>query len=949
MPGPEYVALDLETTGLDAERDRVIEAGAVAFRQDEVLGTFERFADPGRSVPEAVLKLTGIDPAELRGAASPRDTLAELVRFCAGRQLVGHGAELDTAFLRAAGLWDEAAELLDTLHLARILLPHAASHSLPALATDLGLDQPRAHRALDDADATRQLLLRLRREASVLPETLKESMLALVAPYAWAEARFFAEALTQPTPMATTAAAATQSAREGPRPDSPIGADPRELAALLGVDGPIAQALPDYELRDSQVQMLTAVAQILKRGGVLAVEAGTGTGKSLAYLIPLLARALAAGERAVVSTYTHTLQEQLLHKDLPALREWLPWHFKAVVLKGRANYISLRRWRRYLAAPCADAAELRFKLKVLVWLHTTDTGDRSELRLQGGEEVLWAHIASDPLDCVGVHCTSEDCFVHRARAEAEKADLVIVNHALLVADAATGGGILPPFDNLVVDEAHHLEDAATQGLRREVDGPGVLALLERLAPAEGEGLIDQIRKQPRLGVADESLDRAAPLARRAHEHGAALFAALGDWLRAVTDPVRRDEVVRLVPAVRESGGWQQLLPPAENATTALAALDAELRTAVAAAREWLGGEDPDQDLRELEIIRGRLAEAGALLHEATLEPSAQQVYWLTILARTASVVLRAAPLNVGGLLREHVYGDRSAVVFTSASLAIAGSFEYFQARVGLPGEIETMVLTSPFDYLNQALMCLPQGLPEPQDPDFDAMLASVLGDVAAGIGGRTLALFTSNRQLRDTYYALKQRHDLDDVLILGQGIDGQRRQVLTTFTESDRALLLGTASFWEGIDVPGDRLSCVVMARLPFPVPTEPVFAARSEQVRDPFRGYALPLAALRLKQGFGRLIRRASDRGAVVILDPRISTREYGRAFLEVLPPATVYDGPLEGVAAAVAQWVGTARTQSQAGGVGEVGGTAALLSGRGGSRAERGGAPESRPESER
>jgi len=907
MPGPEYVALDLETTGLDAERDRVIEAGAVAFRSDEVLGTFERFADPGRSVPDAVLKLTGIDPAELRGAASPYDTLAELVRFCAKRQLVGHGAELDVAFLRSAGLWDEAAELVDTLHLARILLPHSPSHSLPALATELGLDQPRAHRALDDADATRQLLLRLRREASLLPEVLKESMLALVAPYDWADARFFAEALTQPTPIVPTAAAPARAVRESAR-TAPTGAEPRDLAELLGLEGPIAKALPDYELRESQVQMLTAVAQILQRGGVLAVEAGTGTGKSLAYLIPLLARALVEDERAVVSTYTHTLQEQLLQKDLPALREWLPWEFKAVVLKGRPNYISLRRWRRYLAATCDAVGELRFKLKVLVWLHTTETGDRSELRLQGGEEVLWAHIASDPLDCVGVHCTSEDCFVHRARAEAESADLVIVNHALLVADAATAGGILPSFANLVVDEAHHLEDAATQGLRREVDGPGLLALLERLAPEQGTGLIEAIRKQPRLGAPDRALDDAAPLARRAHEQCSALLAAAGDWLRDVTDPARRDEVVRLVPAVRESAAWAHLLPAAENASTSLAALDSELRSAVAASREWLGGDDPDQDLRELEIIRGRLAEAAALLLEALLQPSSQQVYWLTILARTASVVLRAAPLNVGGLLREHVYGERSAVVFTSASLAVAGSFDYFQSRVGLPGEIETLVLSSPFDYLSQALMCLPQGLPEPQEPGFDDMLAAVLGDVAAGIGGRTLALFTSNRQLRDTYYALKQRHDLDDVLILGQGIDGHRRQLLTTFTDSDRALLLGTASFWEGIDVPGDRLSCVVMARLPFPVPTEPVFAARSEQVRDPFRGYALPLAALRLKQGFGRLIRRASDRGAVVILDPRISTREYGRAFLDVLPVVTVYNGPVEGVASAVAEWVGAA-----------------------------------------
>lgn len=910
MPRPEYVALDLETTGLDPERDRVIEVGAVAFRGDEVLDRLERLADPGRSVPEAVLRLTGIDPASLRGAASPDAALRELIEFCAGREVVGHGAELDQAFLRAAGLWAEGGDLLDTLHLSRILLPNAPSHSLMSLSAELGLDQPRPHRALDDADATRQLLLRLRQEAALLPETLKEALLALVAPYDWPEARFFAEALTADLPANPRLDVADSlGLPANPRIGSaaPIVLDPAELAALIGAEGPIAGALPDYELREPQIQMLTAVAQVLQRGGVLAVEAGTGTGKSLAYLIPLLARALAKGERAVVSTHTHTLQEQLLLKDLPALREWLPWDFQAVVLKGRTNYVSLRRWRRYLAAPCADPEELRFKLKVLVWLQQTETGDRSELRLQGREEVLWAHIASDPLDCVGLHCTSEDCFVHRARAEALAAQLVIVNHALLVADAATAGGILPGFDNLVVDEAHHLEEAATQGLRREADGAGVVALLERLAPARGDGLIAIVAKQPRLGAADRFLDDALPLARRAAEACERLFAATGDWLRErLADPARREESARLVPEVRSGERWATLADLAGSAAIPLSALDAELRRAVAASREWLGGEDPDQDLRELEIIRGRLDEAATLLREAFLDPQADQVYWLTVPSRSAYVAVRSAPLNVGGLLKEHVYRERSAVVFTSASLAVAGSFDYFKSRVGLPEEMETLILSSPFDYLRQALVCLPQGLPEPGDPGFDEMLAGVLGDVAAGIGGRTLALFTSHRQLRDIYDALKYRHDLDEVLILGQGIDGQRRQVLKAFTESDRAVLLGTSSFWEGIDVPGDRLSCVVMARLPFPVPTEPVFAARAEQVADPFRGYALPMAALRLKQGFGRLIRRATDRGAVVVLDPRISTREYGRAFLDVLPPVSVYNGPVGGITDAVKDWVG-------------------------------------------
>jgi len=294
--------------------------------------------------------------------------------------------------------------------------------------------------------------------------------------------------------------------------------------------------------------------------------------------------------------------------------------------------------------------------------------------------------------------------------------------------------------------------------------------------------------------------------------------------------------------------------------------------------------------------------------QAFRRPDPNRVYWLSVLGRTTSLVLRSAPLEIGGLLRDHVFSHLSSVVFTSASLAVAGSFDYFCSRVGLGPEVETLLLASPFDYLQQALVCLPTDLPEPQSEDFDVAVEEIIADVARRLRGRTLALFTSHNQLRSVYTALKHRNDLDEVLILGQGIDGQRRQLLHSFEESDRPLLLGTASFWEGIDVPGDQLSCVVIVRLPFQVPTEPVFAARAERLRDPFLQYALPQAALRLKQGFGRLIRRRDDRGAVVILDNRVLERDYGRAFLEALPPASRYLGPAEGVGGTIDDWVGPA-----------------------------------------
>jgi len=903
---PEYAALDLETTGLDPARDRVIEVGAVAFTHDRITTTLERLVDPGRAVPETVLKLTGIKPEELRGAASAESALRELADFLRGRQPVGHGARLDVDFLAAAGLWDPATEILDTLDVARILLPSAASHSLPLLATEMGFNQPRPHRALDDADATRQLLLRLRDEAAALDEALKESMLALVAPYDWSIARFFADALTAPNPDPGPDAAEVVESGHRKSQDEPPD-DPGLLVALLGPEGPLAGLLPGYEHREPQLQMLLGVAQIQARGGTLIVEAGTGTGKSLAYLVPSIARAVRHHERVVVSTNTHTLQEQLMSKDLPGLREWLPWDFKACLLKGRSNYVSLRRWRRFLAEPCKDADELKFKLKVLMWLHTTESGDRSEMRLHGREEVMWANIASDPLDCVGIHCTKEDCYVHRARAEAEASDLVVVNHSLLLADAEVGGGLLPDFDHLVIDEAHHLEEAATRGLRQEVDGPGLLALLDRLAkPGGSEGLLIELQRQPHLGSSGEAFEQAAPASIAAGERARQFFELAAHWVAAkLGDMERKDESLRLTPPLREDEGWPALNLAAENAVTALAALDAGLRRAVAGVRDWLGGAEPDQGLRELEIIRGRLDGATRLIDEAMLTPDHNRVYWFTLLARTENLLLRAAPINVGFLLRDHVYAERRSTVFTSATLAVGGSFDYFRSRVGLGPEVEEMILSSPFDFLHQALVCLPTDLVAPEDGAFDEQVTDVVASVASRVGGRTLVLFTSHRQLRDVHSALKHRTDLDDVLILGQGIDGQRRQLLKAFEEAARPLLLGTASFWEGIDVPGERLSCVIMVRLPFPVPSEPVYAARAEQVRDGFAQLALPQAALRLKQGFGRLIRRSTDRGAVVILDSRILGRDYGKAFLDVLPPASRFVGPAVEIADQVGDWI--------------------------------------------
>ena len=461
---------------------------------------------------------------------------------------------------------------------------------------------------------------------------------------------------------------------------------------------------------------------------------------------------------------------------------------------------------------------------------------------------------------------------------------------------------MPEYNHLVIDEAHHLEEAATRGLRQEVDGPGMLALLDRL----GHGLLEDLERQPHLGASTDSFAEGVLLAKSAAERVGALFQVADIWVAArLGESDRREESVRITPAVREDERWGDLSNAAEDAVTALAALDATLRKSIAGVRDWLGGDEPDQGIRELEMIRGRLEAAQSLIHDALLHPDANRVYWFSQVSRMENLLLRAAPVNVGSLLRNRVYEERRSIVFTSATLAVGGTFDYFISRVGLGQDVEELILPSPFDFYRQALVCLPTDLPMPEEVGFDRAVEETIAAVAGRVGGRTLALFTSHQQLRDVHAALKQRVDLDEVLILGQGIDGQRRQLLKTFEEAERPLLLGTATFWEGIDIPGERLSCVIIVRLPFPVPTDPVFAARAEQVRDPFTQLALPQAALRLKQGFGRLIRSSTDRGAVVILDNRILGRDYGKTFLQVLPPAARYVGPGAQVAGRVGEWL--------------------------------------------
>ncbi len=913
-PDTEYVSFDLETTGLSPRSDRIIEVGAVKFAEAGVLDRYSSLADPGVPVPLTVQRLCGLTDQDLRGQPAPEEVVAQLADFCEGCVLVGHGVSFDIAF---------CAELLpqtfsqrpavDTSELARTFLPRALSHSLEQLGRELELVHDRPHRALSDAETTRLLLGRLLEEVRNFPAPLRARVRWMCQGSGWAGGEFVAAHLDgadgpPPEPLAVPPAAPPRAGRETAPPGARL--DLAEVAAAFEATGELAAGDPKFELREEQQQMAVAVAQAFNRDKRLLVEAGTGVGKSLAYLLPARQWAERSGERVLISTHTITLQEQLLNKDLPALEAARPLPVSAAVLKGRGNYVSLRRLERWLRRGPAggrrrDLDELRFQVRAVVWAEQTTTGDRSELRLAGRDPEFWEMVGSTVDDCLGPACHNwrdRRCFMARARLAAREADLVIVNHALLLADADSGGSVLPEARRLVVDEAHHLEEAATQAQSRRLSAGSVLAVIDRL-PDFGDGPLSswlRSARQATLGA----------------------FTEVRQLLDAAGNSGGGRAPVVLNQRLSEEAAWagcaralQRCVATLERAATGLrqAAADRPLQGML-----W---PQPDNAARECELAADALQGAAAMVVaglEAVGSASSAggRVLWMEYEAKTRPV-LRSAPAEIGPALSEHLFSRMDTVVLTSATLAIAGSFRYIRDRLGLD-DVEELVLASPFDYLSQSLLCLPRGIPGHNDPRHPEVVARLAAELAEELGGRTLLLFTGYAALKEVSVHLRRQLAGRGIAVLGQGLDGTRNQLLRGFRQNPRTVLLGTSSFWEGIDLPGDLLQCVIIDKLPFPVPTDPIFQARSRGRSDSFNQLSLPEAVLRLKQGFGRLVRGRDDAGAVVICDPRIQERRYGASFVAALPRATVTDEPVESVAAAVGEFLRRRRDSGRAAGAG-------------------------------
>lgn len=669
--------------------------------------------------------------------------------------------------------------------------------------------------------------------------------------------------------------------------------------------------------------MMTGVMRTLNDGGQLLVEAGTGTGKSVAYLLPAILHAVERGEPVIISTNTIALQDQLFRKDLPDLRRTLQSmaqehpelapaaDFQASLLKGRANYLCLRRWFMAQREPAVQPEEASLHAKVLTWIQQTETGDRAELHLAPDEQIHWNRLAEEEGACVPGRCVfhrRNQCFLFRARHKAESAHVVVVNHALLLSDMLASNTVLPPYRHLIIDEAHNLEEEATSQLGFTLTRGRVVDFLDRCLTVEGSdglgGVIGNLWRSLNTSKSEPSRDLAARMQPRldqireavgqAGAHTERCFQQLGDFVdRYREDRSDYDRRLRLTDAVRHDAGWGEVEAVWEEAARRIRQIIQELTWLVQAV-------DPltDEDVAEVEDVKTELdllIRSGRDLLDRTVaaisEPDVNGIYWLSQHAMSGEVSIHGAPRHVGAALQEHLFDRCRSVILTSATMTTEKGFDYIRDRLGLQ-DAEEMKVSSPFDYESSALIYLTNDIPEPGQAGYQRYLQETLVELCRATRGRAMILFTSHSALQATYRAIKRPLEAEGILVLGQRLDGSPRQLVERLRNHPESVLLGTNSFWEGVDIVGDSLSLLVISKLPFSVPSDPIFAVRSEDFDDPFLEYAIPQAVLRFKQGFGRLIRSATDRGVCAILDRRVVSRRYGNSFVRALPKCTVVTG---------------------------------------------------------
>jgi predicted DnaQ family exonuclease/DinG family helicase len=956
----DFVILDLETTGLDPNNDRIIEIGALRFIDGKESGTFETLINPEIPIPDFITRLTGITDQKVQSAPRIDAVIQSLLEFISDSPLIGHQINFDTAFVEYLlrkenddlSDWDNDKQRfkylnnirVDTLFLSRIFLPFLPRFRLSAVAAYFGIDLENAHRALDDARATGHIFLQLIERTFACNNQILRQIIRLLYKNSVRAKTFFqpildykinnnldqsSEGLTEDLAYIHQYAniiGETVYQADPLEKELPLNLiDGEQIVHSLATGGKLEKTIENYEEREQQIEMAKLVSDTFNKSEFLIVEAGTGTGKSMAYLLPAVAWAAQNRdnrERIIISTNTKNLQEQLFFKDIPTVFKISEQKFKAVLLKGKTNYICLDKWKLTLIdmdQRLASQERTRI-LPLILWVEQTQTGDIAEnngfqLNQNWG---LWSKLIAENNYCPGKSCKYyHECFLMKARNNAKQSDLVIVNHSLLFSDLVTDNSIIGDYHNVIFDEAHNMEKTAADFLGIRFNWWTFRNIYHKLYEEEPvkTGTLVQLEyrfSQPRLPdpvqqQMHNSLSRLKTECNHLKMISHQFFSELHQSLRNKYNKNNQSdnqfasstgEEIK-IRYQKNFNYFKQLFDLIEELKESLMNCKKRLADLLEVFGQLRENSFQFQDQLQRELISVEtdivtLYESFDFCLQADME---KYVYWLELVLREKStdVTFNAVPLNIAELLKTKLFDHLRCAIFTSATLAVDGSMEYLKKRTGLDLvrdiPVKSIVLGSPFDYENQAVLAISNFMDDPRNNEFSRQLTDLIKETQMILPGGMLVLFTNYSTLNAIYQNLKLHFEAEKILLLAQGISGSRTNIINQFKEYVNSILFGTDSFWEGIDVPGEALELLFITKLPFDVPTEPLIAARMEQIKkdggNPFYEYAIPEAIIKFRQGFGRLIRHKKDYGIVIVCDNRLSRMQYGHYFLKSLPVA--------------------------------------------------------------
>ncbi|KQL51865.1 MULTISPECIES: ATP-dependent DNA helicase DinG [Bacillaceae] len=911
-----YVVLDLETTGNAPEQGaRIIQIGAVKVEGHKITDRFSTFVDPQCEIPPFITELTGITEKDVSGAPLFEEVAEEVLTFLDGSHFVAHNVPFDKGFLKKqlalAGYQFPNCYSFDTVELSRGLLPTLDSYKLSDLTVYFDMDHSRPHQADSDAEMTAELFIYLHNKILQLPlptlQALKKITASLKSDWDFLIEEGIQQALKKSQFEDASIDVFRQLAlkRIEDEEEEFIEEELPETysvfeQAYFSEKGKLASQFEQYEIREGQKEMASAVYEAFSDHAHTLIEAGTGTGKTLGYLIPSVYYAKQTNQKVVLSTYSIPLQEQLLRKDLALMKQASGIQVRVAVLKGRQHYLDLRKFEEAALYSEEGSYDVQLtKAQILIWLLETQTGDVEELNLSSGGQLFWQTIQSDASSDLGrFNPWFTRCFYHRSRKQAKEADIIIVNHALLMTDVHQRRAIIPTYSHAVIDEAHHLEETAIDYFGLAVNYLSIGFSLSRLVQSVTQNKSFMNESEGFISVLNEIKEDVEELFRMLH-------AFVSERQTEATDVGRMSYVYR---SFQEEGVlWQGILECAMRVQMNSSSVIEQLYSAIDKEKDNEPAYEERSFIANVKSMVALFEEEVTQLYELLLEYDKEFVYWIEAEPKGAknAIYLYAKPIRVNERLADDFFATKQSVVLTSATLTVNQSFDYAQKRLGLEDfGVRTKKIPSPFSYEKQLKVFIPTDIPDVRghnDQLFIQDVAIKLWRLTDSTNKKALVLFTSYDMLKQVYQYVKDLDDERQITLIGQGVtSGSRSRLLKLFRQANGAsILLGTNSFWEGIDLAGDALEHLIIVRLPFAPPNQPLTRAQINAAKangeNPFTDLSLPQAVIRFRQGFGRLIRTAKDQGNFFIFDRRVVTTRYGKTFLASLPTTPVYEGKFE------------------------------------------------------